>query len=90
MSVMNFGRIGGTALLAVTVMVVADTVTPAVSGGVMDSSECCFTKCCPDGSGGFNCATSCRGGCASNQVCSGHGGCIGTQPWAVAECIAQP
>lgn len=59
---------------------------PGPGGG-----NCCFTKCCPDGQGGTNCAEDCLGyRCPSNQVCSGSGTCDGGTPHATAACVANP
>jgi hypothetical protein len=58
---------------------------PPGSGGL----DCCFTKCCSDGSGGFDCAISCKGGaCSTPLVCSGEGGC--NPVWAQWTCIPHP
>ncbi len=76
------------AVVAFSAIAIAATGSPP--GGVTDN-QCCFTKCCPDGHGGTNCATNCISGCPSGKVCSGHGTCSANgTPTAVAECISQP
>jgi len=59
------------------------------------ADTCCFTQTCPTGTPGvFQSATSCISACASNQVCSGSGGCNAgpnsDKPWATASCFAAP
>ncbi len=46
---------------------------------------CCFTRCCPDGGGRFDCATHCRSACPSGKTCSGTGTC--NPVTAQAQCI---
>ncbi len=52
-------------------------------GGPANGSQCCFTQTC-----GNQAVTDCNSGCASNEVCSGSGGC--DPAWADANCIRRP
>lgn len=70
-------------------MLVTGVSLATLNPGQGDNSQCCYSKSCPDGNGGFNTATSCIQGCASNQVCSGDGGCEPTV-WAQAQCKPKP
>lgn len=90
MSIVCYARQAVAAILAISAMAIAAVIAPNEFHGILDVGQCCFTKCCPDGHGGWNCATDCISSCPSNKVCSGVGGCNGTQPWTEARCIDQP
>lgn len=69
--------------LGVAVVVVAGTLAVADE---LSPAKCCFTYDeCP----GQGNPTHCISACASNKVCSGHGGCT-PHPWAEALCIDRP
>lgn len=86
-------RIGGLCQLAVVAATLTVGTTIALGGDdgggpLPGNGQCCFTKCCSDGAGGFDCVTDCRSSCGSNMVCTGSGTC--NPVTATASCIPQP